>query len=73
MSLARGNILAKINPEGDLVTGESYHEFEVVDLTSTQSLAGLLGQERLDKLPAGWQGSEPIGEVYQLVLLRVRK
>lgn len=73
MSLARGNILVKTNEKGEPVTGESYHEFEVVDLTSTQQLAGLLGQERLDKLPAGWQGSEPIGEVYQMVLLRVRK
>jgi hypothetical protein len=70
MSLARGNILAKINPDGDLVTGESYHEFEVVDLTFTQTLAGLLGPERLEKAGGA---TEPMGEVYQLVLLRVRK
>lgn len=70
MTLGRGNFLAKVDSNGDLITGESYHEFEVVDLTSTQSLAGLLGKERTDELGGG--ATKPMGEVYQLVLLRVR-
>lgn len=70
MTLAKGNILVKANEDGEPVTGESYHEFEVVDLTSSQALASLLGKDRSVEL--GGDGAGPLGEIYQLVLLRVR-
>ena len=70
MTLARGDVLGKLNKEtGERIpsTQESYTEWEIVDLTTSNNLAGYVGSAKASAL-----GQEVINDVYQIVFLRKR-